>query len=125
MDENPMNDSIIAARSRRPSRSTRVLLLVGTIAAFASVAVLAGPLSHNNNSGAWPARVAQLIRRSPFQRRRLCRRRERGEAGRDRRAGQASTASAEERAQLGASSAGRAVTSMGSGFIINARRASW
>ena len=47
MDENPMNKSIVAARSRRASRSIRIVLLVGVVAALASAAVLAGPQSHN------------------------------------------------------------------------------
>ena len=119
MDENPMNDNLVAARSGRPSRSTRVLLVVGTIAGLASAVVFAAPLSHSGGSGAWPTRVAQLVG-SPRS----------GAAGfadvvdavkpavigvQTKRA-----LSPEERAQLGASSAGRTVTSMGSAFLISA-----
>jgi serine protease Do len=114
-----MNDSLIAARSRRPSRSTRVLLVVGAIAALASAAVFAAPLSHSGGSGAWPNRVAQLVG-SPRS----------GAAGfadvvdavkpavigvQAKRA-----ASAEERAQLGPQAAGRTLTSLGSAFFISA-----
>ena len=109
MDENPMNKSIVAARSRRASRSIRIVLLVGVVAALASAAVLAGPQSHNKDSGAWPQRVAQLM----------------GGTHSDT-AGFANVVdavkpavigvqtkralSSEERAQLGASSAGRTVS---------------
>jgi serine protease Do len=119
MDESPMNESIVAARSRRAPRSIRIFLLVGAVAAVASAAVLAGPLSPGNDSGTWPARVAQLIG-----------------GARSNAAGFADVVdavkpavigvqtkralSSEERAQLGASSAGRSVTSIGSAFLISA-----
>jgi serine protease Do len=118
MDENPMDENIVAAPSRRTPRLIRIFLMVGTIAALASAAVLAGPTSYSNDSGAWPTRVAQLIGGA------------RNTAGfadvvdavkpavigvQSKRA-----ASAEELAQLGASSAGRAITSMGSAFFISA-----
>jgi serine protease Do len=119
MDENPVNESIVAARSRRASRSIRIFLLVGAVAAVASAAVLAGPLSQGNDSGTWPARVAQLIG-----------------GARSNAAGFADVVDAvkpavigvqtkralspQEQAQLGASSAGRTVTSIGSAFLISA-----
>jgi serine protease Do len=119
MDNSPMDRNIIAAQSRRAPRPLRVALLVGAIAALASAAVLAGPQSPMQDGGAWPQRVAQLIG-GP-------------------RSNAASFAdvvdavkpavigvqtkralSSEERAQLGASSAGRTVTSIGSAFLISA-----
>jgi serine protease Do len=119
MDNSPMDSNIIAAQSRRAPRPLRVALLVGAIAALASAAVLAGPQSPMQDGGAWPQRVAQLIG-GP-------------------RSNAASFAdvvdavkpavigvqtkralSSEERAQLGASSAGRTVTSIGSAFLISA-----
>ena len=119
MDNSPMDRNIIAAQSRRAPRPLRVALLVGAIAALASAAVLAGPQSPKQDGGAWPQRVAQWIG-GP-------------------RSNAASFAdvvdavkpavigvqtkralSSEERAQLGASSAGRKVTSIGSAFLISA-----
>jgi serine protease Do len=119
MDENPMEENIVAARSRRAPHSIRILLLVGVIAGLASAAVLAGSPPLDNSSGAWPARVAQLIG-----------------GGRSDTAGFADVvdavkpavigvqtkraASPEEQAQLGAPAPGRSVTSMGSAFFISA-----
>jgi serine protease Do len=118
MDENPMAENIVAARRHHAPRLIRIFLLVGIIAAIASAAVLAGPPSHDNGGGAWPTRVTQLIG-GPRS----------GNGFADvvdavkpavvgvqtKRA-----ASPEELAHLGATAAGRTVTSLGSAFFISA-----